>query len=118
MGGRRDAREEIQPRNEPDGRAGHEDRARPIEHSLAARLPDLDAAELERLSVLLPGTRLEQGSVYLDLNEPERGPFRALAGQEAGAEQRLVSKRDTDHELWGRLAGDREPAIERPGGAS
>ena len=110
----RDPRDDIEPRHEPDGRAGHEDEARPVAHALAAELGDLDSAEVARLSVLQPGTRLEQGSVYLDLRDRDRGPFRALAGDEAGPESRYVAKRDTDYELWNKLAGDRDVEIERP----
>jgi hypothetical protein len=65
--------------------------------------------------VLEPGTRLEQGGVYLDLNRLADGPFQALGGHEATTANRLIAKRDTDYELWNRLAGqDAEPAIERP----
>ncbi len=38
-----------------------------------------------------------------------------MGGHEATDDDRFVAKRDTDYELWNRLAGDdREPAIERP----
>ena len=80
-------------------------------------LPDLDDAELARLSVLEPGTPLEQGGTYLDLNDLARGPFKAIGGHEAGPGNRYIAKRDTDYELWNRLAGQhREPEVERPEG--
>ena len=102
----------------PDGRAGHGDQsvAATGDKRAQARVPDLEAAELERLAILQPGTRLEQGSVYVDLNALDRGPFQALASQQAGAGDRYVAKRDTDHELWNRLVGERETQIERPTG--
>ena len=79
------------------------------------RLQGLNDEELGRLPVLEPGTPLEQGSVYLDLDDLGRGPFKAIGGQEAG--QRVVPKKDADYELWNRLAGrDDEPEIERPAG--
>jgi hypothetical protein len=78
------------------------------------RLPELDASELSRLSVLETGTALEQGGTYLDLNDRPRGPFKAIGGQEAGPTNRYVAKRDTDYELWNRLVGDRETQLERP----
>jgi hypothetical protein len=82
------------------------------------RLPALDSDELTRLAVLEPGTRLEQGGVYLDLNRLDQGPFKALGGHEATNADRIIAKRDTDFELWNRLAGaDREPDIERPADA-
>ena len=62
------------------------------------------------------GTRLDQGSTYVDLNDLARGPFKAMGDQEAGADNRYVAKRDTDYEMWDRVVGQgREPAIERPG---
>jgi hypothetical protein len=79
------------------------------------RLPELSSDELSRLPVLEPGTRLEQGGAYVDLNRLEEGPFKALGGHEAEQGNRYVAKRDTDYELWNRLVGDdREPEIERP----
>lgn len=72
-------------------------------------LPELDNAQLSRLSVLEVGTPLEQGSVYLDLNDREAGPFTAIGGQEAASGQRLVPKRDTDYELWNEIVGQDRP---------
>ena len=95
---------------------GHADESRPAtaDKALYGQLPDLDDAELSRLSVLQPGTALEQGGTYIDLNDRGRGPFKAIGGQAAGPENRYVAKRDTDYELWNRLAGDRQPEVERP----
>lgn len=82
---------------------------------LHRRLPSLDNDELARLTVLEPGTALEQGGAYLDLNDLDAGPFKAIGGHEAAAGNRYVAKRDTDYELWNRLAGrDDTPEIERP----
>ena len=84
---------------------------------LHERLPQLSNEELARLPVLQPGTRLEQGGTYLDLNDPGQGPFQAIGGQEAGRQNRYIAKRDVDYELWNRLAGQHsEPEIERPAG--
>lgn len=107
---------DLAPDDTPDGRAGHADRSRSAadDKRLPGRLQTLDPQELARLTVLKLGTRLEQGSVYLDLDDLERGPFKALAGQEATRGNRYVSKRDTDYELWNRLAGHREAEVERP----
>lgn len=85
---------------------------------LRSRLSDLDHDELDRLSVLESGTRLEQGGAYVDLNRLADGPFKALAGHEVTEQDRIVAKRDTDYELWNRLVGqDAEPDIERPAGS-
>ena len=102
---------------EPGGH-GEESRPAVADKALHEALPELTDAELGRLAVLEPGTALEQGGTYLDLNDLGRGPFKAIGGQEAGAGNRFVAKRDTDYELWNRLAGQhREAAVERPAGA-
>lgn len=79
------------------------------------QLPELNEAQLSRLSILEPGTQLEQGSIYLDLNDRGRGPFKAIGGQEVDARNRIIAKRETDFELWNELAGrDDTPEVERP----
>ena len=96
---------------------GHAEESAPAadDKRLQQRLSKLDRDELAQLTVLRPGTRLEQGGTYLDLNNLARGPFKALGGQEVGPRDRYVAKRDVDYELWNRLVGqDREPEIERP----
>lgn len=83
---------------------------------LRGQLQDLDADDLKRLSILTVGTRLDQGSTYLDLNAVERSPFKAMGDQEAGDDNRYVAKRDTDNEMWDRLVGQgRTASVERPG---
>lgn len=108
--------EQIAPDDSAGKPGGHVDESVPAseDKALRNRLPDLDADELARLSVLEEGARLDQGGAYLDLNDRGRGPFKAIGGQEARPGNRYVAKRDTDYELWNRLAGDREPEIERP----
>ncbi|HEY8597637.1 MAG TPA: hypothetical protein VIL85_04360 [Thermomicrobiales bacterium] len=73
---------------------------------LHAQLPELTNDVLGRLSIVNTGTRLEQGGTYLDLNAREQGPFTALGGQEAEANNRYVAKKDTDYELWNILVGE------------
>ncbi len=78
-------------------------------------LPWLDGSQLEQLAVLQEGTRLEQGGVYLDLRDRDRGPFKAIGGETADAPHLYVAKRDLDHELWNRLTGDLpDVRIDRP----
>lgn len=86
------------------------------EKELTEQLPQLSDDELSRLGILEPGTQLPQGSIFLDLNDLEAGPFKAIGGQEAGKDQRLIAKNETDYELWNKLAGrDDDPTLERPG---
>lgn len=82
---------------------------------LDERFPDLSKEDLSQLAILEPGTQLPQGSVFLDLDDLEAGPFKAIGGQQAGGDQHLIAKSDTDYEMWNRLAGqDAEPELERP----
>ncbi|MFN2483405.1 MAG: hypothetical protein ABR509_00510 [Candidatus Limnocylindria bacterium] len=109
--------EDLAPLDRPDAVGGHADESVSAadDKRLVSQLDGLDAEQLARLTILEERARLEQGGTYFDLNAPERGPFRALGGQEAGRANRYVAKRDTDYELWNRLVGgDEEPRIERP----
>ncbi len=72
-------------------------------------LPELDQAELATLAMLPAGTPLEQGAVYLDLNDRDRGDFKATGGQVVEPSDRIVAKKATDYELWNKLTG-----VERP----
>ena len=84
---------------------------------LRTEMPDLNADDLKRISILTVGSRLDQGSTYVDLNALGDGPFKALGDQTAGEDNRYVAKRDTDYEMWDRIVGQgRSASIERPGG--
>ena len=112
--------EQIAPDRSTAELGGHADEtiAAVADKALHERLPELSKADLAQLAVLETGTALEQGGSYLDLNDLGRGPIKALGGHEAGPQNRYIAKRDTDYELWNRLAGrDDEPRIERPAGA-
>lgn len=91
-----------------EGEAGSDDKI-VMDHA-----PELTDDKLSRLSILQPGTPLEQGSVYLDVNNRGRGPFKAIGGQEAVGNEKLIAKSMTDYELWNALSGGKEPSIERP----
>lgn len=78
-------------------------------------LPELTDDQLGRLAILDPGTPLEQGAVYLNLDDREKGPFKAIGGQEVGPKDRIIAKKMTDYELWNEIAGrDDEAEIVRP----
>jgi hypothetical protein len=72
---------------------------------LADAFPELNQGDLAQLALLAPGTPLEQGSVYLDLNNRAAGPFKAIGGQEVGNSQHIIAKKTTSYELWNRVAG-------------
>lgn len=83
-------------------------------HETRRQFAELRRDEIDRIPVLKPGAHLEQGGVYLDLDDTESGPFVAI-GHEAVVEgDRLVAKRDADHEIWNRLVGDRRARTLRP----
>ena len=86
---------------------GHTDESESavLDKGLHRSLPELTDDELRRLSVLEPGTQLDQGGVYLDLNHLEVGPITAFGDQVAAPNNRFVSKKETDYELWNRLTG-------------
>lgn len=83
--------------------------------SVIGDLPSLSDADLDRLPVLKTGAQLSQGSVYYDLNDRAKGPFKAIGGQHAGANERLIAKSEVDYVLWNCIVGqDAQPEIERP----
>lgn len=82
---------------------------------LVNKLPELKQDDLAQLSILVAGTPLEQGSVYLDLNDRKRGPFKAIGGQEVTNGDLIIAKKTTGYELWNRVTGEDDTAeIERP----
>jgi hypothetical protein len=108
--------EQLAP-TEPTQGGGHVTKSIPAAEDkvLHTRLPQLTNEELSRLQVLEPGTRLEQGGMYIDLNRLAEGPFKVLGGHEATENDRYIAKQDTDYELWNRLVNeDADPDIERP----
>jgi len=70
---------------------------------------DLSDADLKQLPVLPEGTRLEQGAVYFDLNDPDRGEIKALGYMEAGPQNRYVAKHVVPYPLWNALIGVANP---------
>ncbi len=73
--------------------------------SLRKGIAGLDSEQVKSLTILTVGTPLDQGSVYVDLNQLERGSFKARGDEQAGPDNRYVAKRDLDYETWDRLIG-------------
>ena len=95
----------------------HADDSRPASDvkDVQARLSQFNDADLSRLSVLNDGTQLQQGSVYLDLNDMARGPFKAIGGEHAAPNNRFIAKSETDFEMWNQLVGqDETTTVDRP----
>ena len=74
---------------------------------LHRRYSGLADDDLRQIPVLPVGTRLDQGSVYFDLNDVDRGEIRAIGDMEAGPENYYVPKSEVDYQLWNRLIGIR-----------
>ena len=109
--------EQLRPGGSPVEQRGHAEESTPASEDKRARndLPFLDNEELSRLSIIDPGVMLEQGGVYLDIDDLGSGPFNAIGGHIVEDGQRVIAKRDTDYELWNQLTQEhREPEIERP----
>lgn len=77
--------------------------------------PELSNDDLKQIVVLLPGTRLEQGAVYIDMREDTPQEFKARADMVAGDDNWYVPKSEVDYQLWNRLIGVQNP--ERTGDA-
>lgn len=91
--------------HEPGRRAASDDK------EAIRLLPDFTQDELQEIPVLTQGARLQQGAMYVDLNDPSRHPFRATAEMVALSGNRLVPKADTPHPFWNRII--RAEPIER-----
>ncbi|CAA9579280.1 MAG: hypothetical protein AVDCRST_MAG33-3425 [uncultured Thermomicrobiales bacterium] len=99
----------------PQGSHADDSTSAADDKTVQATLSHLDDAELSRLSVLDNGTQLQQGAVYLDLNDMDRGAFKAIGGTHAEPNNRLIAKAETDYEMWNRLVGQNETVeIDRP----
>jgi hypothetical protein len=74
----------------------------------------LTEEEINALPILKPGTKLEPGGVYIDLNHPHTAPFKALEGQVAGTGNRYVARRDVPHDVWNRVVESELPFAADP----
>lgn len=82
--------------------------------SLVDAMKDFNSDELKQILIVPVGGKLEQGAKYVDLNDPDRleiiasGENPVTPHLEAQEGQKLVSKTDTDYELWDKLTGKGE----------
>ncbi len=99
----------------PQASHGDDSHSAADDKTVQANLNQLNDADLARLSVLADGTQLQQGSVYLDLNDMGRGPFKAIGGEHTDPSNRVIAKSETDYEMWNQLVGQDETVeIDRP----
>jgi hypothetical protein len=88
---------------------------RSLAHHEALDVLDRVGDEAAGIVVLRDGTRLQQGSTYVDLARLDDGPFVALGGERVGDGQLIVSKRRVAYDTWNALVGrDAEPRTMRP----
>jgi len=73
---------------------------------LHAKMPDFNNDELKRIPVLAHGEKLEQGAVYLDLSDLEKGAFTSQGGLDVQDPHLYVAKKACDYELWNKLTGE------------
>lgn len=76
---------------------------------LHEKLEGFSSDDLKQIIVLRPGTRLEQGAKYVDLNDPERKEFTAMGNMEAGADNMYVPKTEVGYQIWNKLIGVQNP---------
>jgi hypothetical protein len=77
---------------------------------LHTTLADLTDDELKRIEIIPTGTRLVQGSKYIDLSHLENGEFVASGDMVAEPGHYYVQKQDSDYVLWNRLNQVTNPA--------
>jgi hypothetical protein len=65
--------------------------------------------ELKEIHVIPEEQRLQQGGVYIDLNDPQRREFTATGDMSAGPRNLYVSKSDVPYPFWNRLMGVQDP---------
>lgn len=69
------------------------------------KFPQLDNADLKNIPILPAGTRLDQGATYLDLMNPDKGEYSAVANETVGEKDYIVPKTEVGYPLWNRLTG-------------
>lgn len=73
---------------------------------LRSRLEKFSDDELQKIPVLKPDTRLEQGATYINLNDDNpQQEFTGMADQTAGPDDLMVPKSEVPYPLWNRLTG-------------
>ena len=61
--------------------------------------------ELRGIPIISEGQRLQQGGIYIDLNDPDRREFTATGDMSAGPRNVYTSKSEVPYPLWNRLMG-------------
>ena len=79
--------------------------------ALVDAMKEFNSDELKSILIVPTGGKLEQGAKYIDLQDPDRmeiiasGENPVTPHLQAQEGQKLVSKTDTDYQIWDRLIG-------------
>jgi hypothetical protein len=80
-----------------------------VHKELHRQLNDFSADDLKQVPVVPRGERLQQGTTYLDLQDPDREEFTATGEMGADDGHMYVPKSQTPYPLWNRLRGVEDP---------
>lgn len=70
---------------------------------LRSQLEGYSNDDLQRIPVLKPGTRLEQGATYINLKDPARREYVGMANDSVDEGDYIVPKSEVGYDLWNRL---------------
>lgn len=69
-------------------------------------LEDFSDDELKQIPILKPGTRLQQGATYINLNDPDREEFTGVGDMTVDSNSLIVPKDQVGYLIWNRLIGE------------
>lgn len=72
---------------------------------LHSKLEGFTDEELKQIVVLKPGTRLQQGATYINLNDPQRQEYTGMGDMSVEESNYIVPKSEVGYQLWNRLIG-------------
>ena len=84
---------------------GRYDRTADDIDELHSKLEGFTNAELKQIPILKPGTRLQQGATYINLNDPKREEYAGMGDMSVEANNYIVPKSRVGYQLWNRLIG-------------
>ena len=70
---------------------------------LHSKLEGFTNDELKQIPILKPGTRLQQGATYINLNDPKREEYTGMGDMSVEDSNYIVPKTRVDYLLWNRL---------------
>jgi hypothetical protein len=76
---------------------------------LHERMTGFSSDDLRQIPVLHPNARLEQGSVYINLNDSERKEFTGMGNMTVREQDYIVPKDHVAYPLWNHLIGVENP---------